>query len=376
MFKILSGIFSAQLQQTIALSRQKNAQTAKWNKASALKVLLITEKSRIPQSQIFPFYYYAHQIHGRWNTEFKEINIDHLEPINAPLVKHADRIFIQPWFVKGEKKIVQILEKLKKLNPNAKIAFFDSNAPTDMRLAETVNPYIDFYVKKHVLADLHAYGKMTEGDHQLIQYYNRLFKQPAAKPVAFAVSQNFLDKLIVGPSYFMAQEMLPFFDRLEAPWPAKKTINLHVRFKTKGSSWFNLMREHAMKSCMDIPFDAMVISDASIDNRQYQKELRASRACLSPFGYGEICWRDFEAILAGALLIKPDVSHIETQPGVFLPFKTYVPVKWDFSDLEEKITYYLDNEDLASNIALNAFKAVHEYAHEEGFIQQYARLFD
>ena len=31
---------------------------------------------------------------------------------------------------------------------------------------------------------------------------------------------------------------------------------------------------------------------------------------MSPFGFGEICYRDFEAMLNGACLIKPDVSHL------------------------------------------------------------------
>jgi len=34
-----------------------------------------------------------------------------------------------------------------------------------------------------------------------------------------------------------------------------------------------------------------------------QQALRSgSKICISPFGYGEICWRDFEAIIFGCLL--------------------------------------------------------------------------
>ena len=43
--------------------------------------------------------------------------------------------------------------------------------------------------------------------------------------------------------------------------------------------------------------------------------MRHSRICISPFGYGEICWRDFEAILCGCLVVKPDMSHVETNPS-------------------------------------------------------------
>ena len=31
---------------------------------------------------------------------------------------------------------------------------------------------------------------------------------------------------------------------------------------------------------------------------------------ISPFGWGEICFRDFESIILGKLLIKPNCDHI------------------------------------------------------------------
>ena len=38
---------------------------------------------------------------------------------------------------------------------------------------------------------------------------------------------------------------------------------------------------------------------------------------LSPFGWGEIGARDFEIFINGSLLIKPDMSHLETY-GTFI----------------------------------------------------------
>ncbi len=67
----------------------------------------------------------------------------------------------------------------------------------------------------------------------------------------------------------------------------------------------------------------------------YAKELRQAKAVLSPFGWGEVCYRDFEAVLAGALAIKPDMSHLETFPDVYHPD---LSVGWDGKDLMLKIT--------------------------------------
>ena len=47
--------------------------------------------------------------------------------------------------------------------------------------------------------------------------------------------------------------------------------------------------------------------------------------------------RDFEIFINGSLLIKPDMSHLETYPNFYKPMETFVPTRWDFEDLEDKI---------------------------------------
>lgn len=69
----------------------------------------------------------------------------------------------------------------------------------------------------------------------------------------------------------------------------------------------------------------------------YFTELCHSQVCVSPFGHGEICYRDFECFAAGAVLLKQDMEHLETWPAYFEPNVTYVPFAWDFSDFEGKL---------------------------------------
>ena len=71
----------------------------------------------------------------------------------------------------------------------------------------------------------------------------------------------------------------------------------------------------------------------------------------SPFGWGEIGLRDFEAFIYGATLLKPDVSHMETWPNVFFPGETYQPVAWDFSDLEKNTLGLLSDPKRRQSIA-------------------------
>src|SRR5690606_31733309 len=79
----------------------------------------------------------------------------------------------------------------------------------------------------------------------------------------------------------------------------------------------------------------------SIPTRRYRQELANTRICVSPFGYGEVCYRDFEAVAAGCVLAKPDMSHVRTEPDIYIPHETYIPFRLDLSDLHEALQPYL-----------------------------------
>jgi hypothetical protein len=75
---------------------------------------------------------------------------------------------------------------------------------------------------------------------------------------------------------------------------------------------------------------------------EYDKMLRKSRAVVSPYGWGEVCYRDFEAVEAGALLIKPDMGHLVTNPDMYVPYETYYPLSWDTNLWEDELIEALD----------------------------------
>jgi hypothetical protein len=71
-----------------------------------------------------------------------------------------------------------------------------------------------------------------------------------------------------------------------------------------------------------------------ISHEQYVHYMKNSITAISPFGWGEICYRDFEAFVYGATLVKPDMSMISTFPNFFIGNETYVPISWDFDNFE------------------------------------------
>ena len=99
--------------------------------------------------------------------------------------------------------------------------------------------------------------------------------------------------------------------------------------------------------------------------QQFVEVMKRSKIGLSPFGMGELCYRDLELIQWGCLLIKPDMGKVITEPDFFKPMETYVPVKPDWSDLNETIEKVLANFKDYEYIISNAReKVVEMYAYQ------------
>ena len=80
-----------------------------------------------------------------------------------------------------------------------------------------------------------------------------------------------------------------------------------------------------------------------VSKRKYIKELTQSIAVISPFGFGEICYRDFEIVISGAAIVKQKMDHLETWPDLWIENETYLPFAWDLSDLEDKIEFIVQH---------------------------------
>lgn len=93
------------------------------------------------------------------------------------------------------------------------------------------------------------------------------------------------------------------------------------------------------------------------DKRPYQEYvdvLRRSKVAISPFGMGEICFRDFEIVHYGTVMIKPDMSRVLTEPSFYIPYETYIPCKPDWSDLLDVVEEVLTNWNKYEPIAKRA----------------------
>lgn len=101
----------------------------------------------------------------------------------------------------------------------------------------------------------------------------------------------------------------------------------------------------------------------------YEWTMQHSKIVFSPWGNGVTCIRDLEAMLAGAVLIKPNSDFVETLPDIHQSNKTYVPCQLNFSDLQEKIDMVLNDWDAYEKMRINNHNLVIEY------LRSFPRLF-
>jgi hypothetical protein len=262
--------------------------------------------------------------------------------------------------------MLSLVKQISTTWPAARLAYFDWFAPTDLRYAEVLNLYVSAYLKKHLLKDMSRYGQPTLGDTNLCDYYSRRFDLSLPE-TCFSFPEEFQEKLLPGSHFAFCDYLTTLF---LGPFPVRESraIDVHSRIAVNGSEWYSRMRQEALDHSVALEARRSVICRGRVSRKAFFKELNNSKLCFSPFGYGEVCWRDFEAMATGSVLLKPDMSHLLCAPEVFFPGETYVPIAWDLSDLEEKVDFYLARPQERERIARNAFELLHDYLQQGRFV--------
>lgn len=122
-------------------------------------------------------------------------------------------------------------------------------------------------------------------------------------------------------------------------------------------------------------FEKYVIEMGTRPQEEYFDLLGRSKVGISPFGMGELCFRDFEFMRFGVPMIKPDMSGIRTEPDFYMENITYIPCKHDWSDLRDVVEMVLSDYDRYKKVAENArLRFRRRYLHSL-YTEQWHKLF-
>jgi hypothetical protein len=320
-----------------------------FSSSTRLRVLALTERDSISQSQVYPFYCY-----WRWGgIEFRERPVAAFDCDPGG----ADIVLLQTWFDLTPDGLSDLIERVRSRSPRAAIVYLDWFAPVDLRYAEALADRVAVYVKKQLFSDFTKYGAATLGDTNLTDYCARRFGL-AMPAYQFGIPRNFQKRLMLGPGFECDPQIIALAKK--SPNFVERPIDVQARIGTSGTDWYTELRKEAKTTAAKLRPAFSVAMDGSVPRRQFVAELRQSKMCLSPFGYGEVCWRDFEAMACGALVLKPDMSHVRLATDFFRPNETYVPLRWDFADLEEKVAHFARHTDERIALATRAYRVLRE----------------
>lgn len=239
-------------------------------------------------------------------------------------------------------------------------------------------PHVACYVKRQLLRDRSLYQKPLAGGYIFTDYLaNEQGEELDGWHFGSTPDPACLDRLVTGWNLGVTdryRKMLALARWFGPPWharPYRLNCRISVKPELRDHDWYHRYRTVCVDALREAASGVGRCSPwTRCSPRRYYADLYLSRIVFSPFGWGEICFRDYEAVCAGALLIKPNMDHLETEPDVFVDGETYVGIQWDCADLAEKCRYYLRHPREARRIARNARQVMDDYFRNARFVDK------
>ena len=351
-----------------------------------LRVALLSDQAEYTSEEQFnAFWMYRRQLRKKLGLISVRLRLDEVLQAPAGILLLFNVIIIKLSYRTERSKVLEVVEAITHRNKTARLIYFDGDDDLCVQWPEML-PFIDLYVKKHIFSDKREYLRRFVGKSNLHDYVHHKYGHnfsakdfDAEKAILGSgpVPEAQLCKITLGYNLALDRKIVKLFANSDKFVNcSNKTNDILFRGTVPPHDiWLYHLRQ-SFEPILDRLRGSLhvIVSDKRVPEAMYYLEMVNSKICFSPFGYGEICWRDFEVIICRCLLLKPDVSHLETYPQIFVSYVTYIPIKWDFSDLEEKCRYYASNDDERIRITQAAFDVLRKFYAELGGAKSIAKM--
>ncbi len=266
------------------------------------------------------------------------------------------------------------LDKISKFNKN--IVWLDSTDSSGTTSFEVL-PYVNKYVKKQFYKDKNFYRKNFFRGRYYADYYQKKYDiEKNYEFNFFHLNEKDEKKLVLGwnigvGNYF---DIFNFkkYKKIECIFNSlfkknykelfKYTLGYHNKQKLNDVFYKFNLRDNDIKKTIHFQRNEVNkmlnnryhLVNKRLSHKLYLEELRNSKISVGAFGWGEICYREFEAIKMGAAVIFPNVDYIETWPNIYQDNISYLSYKLDFSNLFEKIELLLQDNKLRASLIENS----------------------
>ncbi|OUL43732.1 hypothetical protein B0W81_02335 [Prochlorococcus sp. HOT_208_60] len=282
--------------------------------------------------------------------------------------------------IRERSNISLMIDELQAYKRNfSKVIYFDDSAAVSHILFYVV-PYLDGYWVRGLLSNVQLYSKPFYGGRTYSQFYHDKYGiideneyqspysvgnlsqkikiawnigiglYPSPKSIFWAKNYTQIKKIlcIMSPlpsikfvSFIVKKFKSQMIQSLSEPVDlSKKKALISSRFSSKG--YYNSISFHR-KLLLEKIKDKEIFIKGLLTHKKYIEECNSVSGILSPFGWGEICYRDYEAVMCGNALVKPDMSHIETWPNIYTD-DCYLKLDWDFNNLDKIVDLFFQEE--------------------------------
>lgn len=319
---------------------------------------ILTSFDRRLCSDLHPLY--------RWERQLKEqgIALKTFYDYKDEGLKDTDTLIVYNRYLKKQFKsndqLISCLVDLKREVKN--LIWFDA-ADSSGTKDFFVIPYVDIFLKKQILRDTRYYTgaqgnksvriwlEKDPVEHEFIPCpENMLHKIRIGWNLSYSDYRPYNPRLKLYISNNVGYWFYPnHFYEIEKDRPLDLTFRGTVKYADQDQVSFQRNKVLAMLDSLKLN----IAHGKMVSRNQYLHELSNSKVSISPFGWGEVCYRDFESFICGSLLIKPSMNHVITFPDIFLDNETYIPVRWDLEDLQCKAENIVGNYGQFKHIAKN-----------------------
>jgi hypothetical protein len=291
------------------------------------------------------------------------------------------KLFKYDWGADKVKRTKDFFFNLKE-NVN-KLIFLDLSDSSSTIINEALE-IVDIYLKNQIYKNKNLYLKPMYGRRIFTNYYHKKFKikdKESENSVPVKNKKNLKKIKISWNSYFSNYSIFGDLKiQLYKLFPFKFFLNIPKVVKSKNKKQNDVSCRMGLKYSKEtVSFQRKKINEIlkrsynfkKVSKKIYFQELKKSKILISPFGYGEINLKDFEAFFYNCLLFKANMDHLETWPNFYLRDKTYVDFNWDLDDFKNKLNHIIKNFERYSEIANYTNNLYNSYLHDEKYLEEF-----
>jgi hypothetical protein len=285
--------------------------------------------------------------HGkRWNSEPKKImsqfelfrcafdNLFYLDTSDSTALLHPELLPVVDKYLKGQ----MLVDKSRYLEAQYGRRVFTDFVHSQFGIMDNAPEYSRPVANESDLEKLHVLWNSSLANWSYSgRYFDLLFSITKSNGL-FLKAKKFCSPLV--------RRDCPISYRMNSSY-ARETIAWHRQEPIK------ILDRHKEA------FGAIDVSRLSY--HKYRAEMKISKLIFSPFGWGEINYRDFEGILSGGALVKPDMSHLQTWPELYVEGETYLNYGWNLKNISSVVEWGLSNEANTQSIAAAAQQIYQRY---------------